>query len=91
MSSSVMPLASILRGSGTMMSLMLVMSVSTRATSSRVVISMLEATNLATISSSAAVPMRGMFMDGVEGMRLASTISISLGRPWVTFTFATPA
>ena len=90
-SSVVIPLASILRASGLTISLMLVMSVSTLAMSSSVVISMLDATYLAMFSSSAAVPVRGMFIEGVLGTRLASTISISLGRPWVTLMFATPA
>ena len=90
-SSVLRPFASILRVSGLITSLMLVMSVSMEATSNRVVISMLDATDLATNSSSAAVPVRGMFIEGVLGMRLASTISIRRGSPCVTLMFATPA
>ncbi len=70
---------------------MLVESAFSDATLSRTVVSISKAMRLATPSSSAASPIRGMFMDGVLGTRLASTISISLGRPRVTLMFATPA
>ena len=76
--------------SGNTSTCMFTRSVSMSAMSSRFVIS-ISCAILRILSRSLAPSLMWISMIGVDGTRRASTISISLGRPRVTFISATPA
>ena len=86
----VIPRAFIRWSSGKIRTCMFTRSVSMSVTSSRFVISISWAI-LRIFSRSLAPSLMWISMIGVEGTRRASTISISRGRPRVTFISATPA